>query len=109
MFHSEEIVRNDSPEPLKIWIEPWGFQHTIPANSLIHLKAVSEIQGHLEVIDDGETLCVYGWAGSTLKIFQDNQLVDDVNIPVPDTGQLTARSLVEDIFGGPGGPYGGTA
>lgn len=108
MFESRETVRNDTPEPVTIWLEPWGWEHTIPPNSSIQVVAVSPSGGQLEVVDDGETIAVYGWSGSTMKIYRDDEL-DDVFIPLPDLGQMTARSFVENIFGGPGGPHGDTA
>ena len=109
MFESQETIRNDSVEPMTIWLEPWGFEHTIPPNSSIRAVAVSPIEGRLEVADYGDTLAIYGWSGATLKVYRDNELVDDVTMPLPDLGQMSARTFVEKIFGGPGGPYGGTA
>lgn len=109
MFESQEILRNDTSEPVTVWIEPWGWELAIPPNSSFKVVAVSPIEGQLEVVTDDATVTVYGWSGSTMKIFHGTELVEDVFIPLPDLGRMSPRSFVEEIFGGPGGPHGDTA
>lgn len=46
-----------------------------------------------------------GWPGSTLQVYNGDNLVDDFNIVFPELPPgMSPRSFVEMMFGGAGGP-----
>ena len=106
-FEQTSLVLNDSHSPVTVWFEPWGMSHTLPANKTFHLTIESDIKGQIEIehVDDG--IAVYSFPTSTIKIFLDGDLIEDLNVKFPASAvpeNTTTKQFVKYLFGGPGKP-----
>jgi hypothetical protein len=64
--------------------------------------ASSAIEGQLEVTKDAGVVAVYGWQGSTMRVYRGEELVEDFSTPVPKVPpRQSMRSFIESLFGGP--------
>lgn len=88
-------------QALYLWIEPWGDGLVFPANTSVELKAISSIEGQLELDITPKRTAVYGWAGCILRIFVDGKLVHSFDQPVPNGLSKNAVTL---LFGLPPTP-----
>lgn len=94
------IVRLTAPSDrmLHLWIEPWAQGLAFPANTTVELHGTSPLPGELELDESEECTAVYGWAGSTLRLLVDGEVVESFNQAVP--AALT-RSNISMLFGAP--------
>jgi hypothetical protein len=107
MFEDRRTIVNSSGEPLTVWLEPWGQDLQLASGQSLDLVARSPSEGRLEVVDADGAVAVYAWPEATIQAFRQNELIYDMNIAFPASALpagMTARSFVEFMFGGPGGP-----
>jgi len=58
----------------------------------------------MEIAQTDGSAAVYGWTGSTLRVYKGDVLVDDFSSVFPELPpSMSPRSFVEFMFGGPGG------
>jgi hypothetical protein len=105
VFEDTQVVPNPGPDPLEVWFEPWGMPHPLPPGEVFRVVGRSPQPGRIEVVASDGSVAVYGWPGSTLRVYNGEVLVDDFSIvcPEPPPGMST-RGFVEFMYGGPGGP-----
>ena len=68
---------------LPLWFEPWGEGYALPAGAEAELHANSRLPGELSVDQQAERTVVYGWGGSTLRVFVAGLIVASFDQPVP--------------------------
>ena len=79
--------------------------HSLPPGQVFRVVGCSPHEGHLEFIQSKNGIAIFGWPGSTLKVFNGESLIDDFCTVFPELPPgMTARSFVDFLFGGPGGP-----
>lgn len=104
-FTDTRIVTNPGPNPLEVWFEPWGKSHSLAPGESFRVEGRSPQSGQMEVVESDGSLAVYGWPGSTLRVYNDKVLVDEFSIGFPELPPgMSFRTFVEVMFGGPGGP-----
>jgi hypothetical protein len=105
MFEVVETLANPHAEPIEVWFEPWGMPHMLPPGQLFRVVAISEQKGQLDVEWEGSRVAVFGWPGSTMRVYCGDELIDDFSMKFPElpTGMST-RSFIGLMFSGPGGP-----
>ena len=105
VFEDRQVVDNPGPGPLQVWFEPWAMPHALPPGELFRVIGQSSLAGRMEVVWADRSVAVYGWPGSTIRVFNGEVLVDDFTIVFPELPpSLSTRGFVEFMFGGPGGP-----
>ncbi len=105
VFEDTQVVTNSGPGPLQVWFEPWGMPHSLPPGESFRVVGRSPQAGRMEVIEADGSVAVYGWPGSTLRVYNGEVLVDDFSIVFPELPPgMSPRSFVEVMFGGAGGP-----
>jgi hypothetical protein len=68
----------------------------------IELRASSLLEGQLEMERTVERTAVYGWPGSTLRVFVKGKLVHSFDQAVPEiVGTLSVKETVSMLFGPP--------
>ena len=79
--------------------------HQLPPGESFRVIGRSPQPGRMEVVPAEGIVAVYGWPGSTIRVFNGEVLVDDFTIVFPELPpSLSTRGFVEFMFGGPGGP-----
>lgn len=100
----KQVVTLHAPRDrmLHLWFEPWGEGLGFPAGMAIELRASSLHEGQLEIDRTDERTAVYGWPGSTLRIFANGEVVHSFDHAVPDivTG-LSVKETISMLFGPP--------
>lgn len=107
MFEDRRTIANSADKSLTVWIEPWGQDLQVPPGQSLDLVARSPSEGRLEVVNGVEEVAVYAWPDATIQAFCQGELIYDMNITFPSAALpagMSARSFVEFMFGGPGGP-----
>ena len=105
VFEDTRVVANTGPGPLQVWFEPWGMPHTLRPGESFRVVGRSSQPGEMEVVEADGSVAVYGWPGSTLRVYNGDVLVDDFSSVFPELPPgMSPRSFVEFMFGGPGGP-----
>ena len=100
MHKTTHLLSNDSEQPLTVWFEPWADELTIAPHSQFRLEARSEQHGDLEIDYLPHRIVVYGWAGSTLQIFNGSELVRDFDVPFPDLPLgMSVKAFIQLLFG----------
>lgn len=100
----EYIERLQAPRDrmLHLWFEPWAEGLAFPAGMMVELRALSPLPGKLELDVTPERTAVYGWAGSTLQVFADGELIRSFDQAVPDVlSRLSTRESITLLFGAP--------
>ena len=100
----EHIVTLQAPDDrmLHLWFEPWGDGLGFPPGAVIELRASSPLEGQLEIDRTEERTAVYGWPGSTLRVFADGEAVHSFDNAVPDVpATLSVKEMVSMLFGPP--------
>jgi hypothetical protein len=106
-FKQTSLVTNASLLAVTVWFEPWGMNHTLPANKAFDLVVESDIEGEIEIEHADDRIAVYSFPTSTIKIYLDGDLIDDLNVKFPASAvpkNTTTKQLVNFLFGGPGQP-----
>ena len=105
MFEDTQVVTNPGPDLLQVWFEPWGMPHSLPPGESFRVVGRSSEAGRMEVVKADGAVAVYGWPGSTLRVYNGDALVDDFSTVFPELPPgMSPRSFVEKMFGGAGGP-----
>ena len=96
----EHVLKLQVPNDraLHLWFEPWAEGLAFPAGSLVELRAISPVEGELEVDATPERTAIYGWSGSTLRVLVHGTEVVSFQQPVPD---FLSREKVNLLFGAP--------
>ncbi|WP_144007093.1 hypothetical protein [Pelomonas sp. KK5] len=103
----EYIERLQTPRDrmLHLWFEPWAEGLAFPPETSVELRAESTLPGKLELDETPERTAVYGWAGSTLRVFTDGQLVQSFDQAVPEIlARLSTKEGISMLFGEPPTP-----
>ena len=103
------VVSNSRDVPVDVWFEPWGMNHMLAARESFDLVIESEIEGQIEIVesDDGDSIAVYSFPTSTIKVFQNGSLIDDLNVKFPQSAMpnnMSTKEMIGFLFGGPGQP-----
>ena len=107
VFEDTETVLNPHAEAIEVWFEPWGMSHALPPGQSFRVVAISEQEGRLEVERAGPRVAVYGWPGSTMRVYCGDRFVADFSNKFPELPPgMSSKSFVRSMFGGPGGPSG---
>ena len=107
VFEDTQVVTNPGPAPLQVWFEPWGMPHPLSPGESFRVVGRSPQPGRMEVVAADGAVAVYGWPGSTLRVYNGGVPVDDFSIVFPELPPgMSPRGFVEFMFGGPGGPGG---
>ena len=79
--------------------------HHLPPGQSFRIVAASDRQGELEVVWDDLRVVVYAWSGATIRVYRNDQLVDDFGIVAPELPPGTStQSLIRSMFGGSSEP-----
>ena len=106
-FKQDAVVSNSRTVPVDVWFEPWGMNHTLLAGDSFELEIESEIEGEIEIVDSNDSIAVYAFPTSTIKIFQNGSLVDDLSVKFPQSAMpsnMSTKEMIGFLFGGPGQP-----
>jgi len=76
-------LRAPADRALPLWFEPWGEGYALQAGAEAELHANSRLPGALCVDEQAERTVVYGWGGSTLRVFVAGLIVASFEQPVP--------------------------
>ena len=100
MIERVEEIKNDSPRPIEVHLEPWGFVCSLLPTKTLRIVARSSTEGSLEVARDGNAVVVYAWPGATAQAFEGTALIQDCPIAVPDVPKgLSMRGFINLMFG----------
>ena len=100
----EYVVTLQAPvdRMLHLWFEPWAEGLGFPPGMAIELRASSKLEGQLELDRTEERTSVYGWPGSTLRVFVNGEVVHSFDQAVPDiVTTLSVKETVSMVFGPP--------
>ena len=101
MYQSVEFVDNPTEQAIQVILEPWGLSIPLPANASFKVVARSPHEGQMEREDTSDGVIVYAWPGSTISVYQDNKLVEEIPIAVPSVPDgMNVRSFLGMVFGG---------
>jgi hypothetical protein len=78
-------VSNFHSEPVTLCLEPWADEIIIPPKVNYVIKAEGPAGGYLEVAYGASRITVYGWSGSILFVFSNEELLLGCRIPAPLT------------------------
>ena len=65
-------IRNGQPLAVQFVLEPWGEIYTMPTGAVFLVIASALRMGELEVDCTQDSITVYGWPGSTVRLFHDD-------------------------------------
>ena len=82
VISSTKIVNSQDVEILFV-LEPWGEQYKMQPKASFVVVASAPSIGQLEIQIEEKRITVFGWAGSTVQLFQDGTEVGGSNQPVP--------------------------
>lgn len=100
MFSPELLIPNNTLEVLTIWLEPWAFDVSIPADNVCKLVGNSAVEGEFELVTEDNSPVVYCWDGSNLQVYLNDVLeidTDEFRVPTM-AGDLTAKDAVQILF-----------
>lgn len=60
----EVLVTNDHVHPLRLVIEPWAQEATLPSQAVARAIFEGPDKAILEVVSSADGLIIYGWEGS---------------------------------------------
>ena len=79
-----QVVTNPGPAPLQVWFEPWGMPHPLQPGEAFRVVGRSQQPGRMELVASDGSVAVYGWPGSTLRVYNGEVLVDDFSTVFPE-------------------------
>jgi hypothetical protein len=98
-FQSTLYIKNNEPEPLCVWTEPWAVEFSIPPGETFRFVGLAQTAGTFEVQLDEKQVVLYGWESCTLKVYAGDCLVLDFPIPFPSLPEgMSMRGFVELLF-----------
>lgn len=65
------LIENESDHEMTFYLEPWGEWYPFPAGTSIRAVAYGPPGGELHLLHGYERIEVWGWAGSTVDLWQD--------------------------------------
>lgn len=68
-----------------LWLEPWGDEISLLPDKAVEVRAIGPLGDCLAVEQMPSDIALYGWPGSTLRVFDGELLVLDLSIPAPET------------------------
>ncbi|RLS53657.1 MAG: hypothetical protein DWH91_13760 [Planctomycetota bacterium] len=101
------VVSNIRDVSVDVWFEPWGMNHMLAAGGSFELEIESEIEGQIEIVESNDSIAVYSFPTSTIKIFRNGSLIDDLNVKFPVAAMpnnMSTKEMIGFLFGGPGLP-----
>jgi hypothetical protein len=104
-FMRDAMVTNSRDVPVEVWFEPWGMSYMLAEGDSFQLKIESEIEGQIEIVDSDDSIAVYAFPTSTIKILQNELLVDDLNVKFPKSAMpnnMSTKDMIGFLFEGPG-------
>jgi hypothetical protein len=72
-------VANDKREEFSLVVEPWGDVHTVRPNDEYVIVATGPAPAAPELVQSGDHVTYYGWAGSTLELFLNGKSVESLD------------------------------
>ena len=104
MHEDTRTITNSGLQTLPVCIEPWGMVHALAPGESFRVVASSAQPGRLEIVESGECVTIYSWAGSTLQLYQDDEIAEDFSTVVPGLPPgMTMQDFIGFMFSGPGG------
>jgi len=93
-------LTNSSSSVITLLLEPWAEEIQIPRGKTFTIEGHGDQQGVLCFEHTDAGTIVYGWASSTVTIFDENGVVWDAYAPVPPLPKgASMQSFTKDIFG----------
>ena len=83
MHTVRRTITNDSTEPIELGLEPWGMYLSIAPHQSLEVVAESPQAGDLEVVSETQSVVVYGWPGSTLKVYCEGRVIHEEAVTMP--------------------------
>jgi hypothetical protein len=68
---------------LHLVLEPWGETYSIPPDGAIDLKAHGPKGDALEIAHESDAIIVWGWPGSTIRVFRGSEELGSVQSRPP--------------------------
>lgn len=69
------LVNSQSRE-IRLYIEPWGEEYTMPAGATFAVVARGPEEDYLEVVFEDDSVTVWGWTGSVVNVYHDGVQLD---------------------------------
>jgi len=103
MVERTDNIVNPHPHEIDVWFEPWGMPHKLPPGQTFKVVTTSDEPGELEIDhSDDRIITVYAFPTATLKVFSNDDLVDDFNVKFPELPpNTTTKGFVDFFFGKP--------
>jgi hypothetical protein len=98
LFEDSLSIRNNTANPLRVWLEPWCEEVLVPVGSSIELRAEGIDVGKLEIEENKDATVVFGWPTSRLKIFLEGQQIWESYADVPPVPKGSIKTFVKDLF-----------
>lgn len=96
MHTARRLIANDSSDPIELGLEPWGMYLSIAPHQSVEVVAESRQAGDLEVVRELRSVVVYGWPGSTLKVYCNGHVVHEELVAMPGIPEgLSMRQFIE--------------
>lgn len=95
IYRSSILLNNSSEKEIVLHIEPWGEQIPMPVGCKLRIVAESTEAGEFEVEYLENSIMVWGWTGSTYKIYGDGQELgrDCPAVPPAPKGQSVSSFI----------------
>jgi hypothetical protein len=105
MVTEERSYRNSGSRPMTVWLEPWAMDFALDPGEELRVVGIGEQLAAWEVVEYPHCVAIYVPVTAYLQVFADEKRVlecprfSDEEMPGPPV-----RYIVENLFGGPGGP-----
>jgi hypothetical protein len=97
-----ETIRNDTRRPMAVCIEPWAETVLVSPSRSIRIVGRSATIGAFEREQYEWGALVYAWSGCTVAVYETDQLILDLQNPVPPIPVgLTMSVFMKKMFAPP--------
>ncbi len=102
-MHVNELnINNPKDHPLEVFYEPYGISFILESGETFRFVGTGEHPGQFEVERGVESVTVYAWPSSTCIIYNGDQIVMEIPIPVPGVPEgMDTRGFIHMLFGKP--------
>ena len=78
--------------PLPLILEPWGEEFTVAPASGVDVIGEGPADGRFEVSVQDDGIAVYGWTGSTVEVYRDEEILEPFTEQASATGGTAKNS-----------------
>ena len=98
-FQDSFVFRNEEDKPVEIMLEPWAPVFLVEIGETLRLIGVSPVAGGFEGTREGNFITLYGWEGSTVKVYKGEDLIEDCSTAFPSLSNgMSPREFVDWMF-----------